>query len=119
MLDATYATLASKLPARFLHPKVGIVCGSGLSTLASTLRDVVLVSYSDLEGFGKSTVPGHKSMLAFGHMGNTDVPVVAMLGRVRAVSLVLKTVAHVSARLVSSMRTKATHCLRSLIRLGS
>lgn len=88
MLEATYATLASRLPARFLHTKVGIVCGSGLSTLASALRDVVLVSYSDLENFGKSTVPGHKSMLATGHMGSTDIPIVAMLGRVRAASLI-------------------------------
>lgn len=93
MLEATYSTLASKLPARFLHPKIGIVCGSGLSTLASTLRDVVLVSYSDLEGFSKSTVAGHMSTLAFGHMRGVapgkgkeedeGVPVVAMLGRVR------------------------------------
>ncbi|KAI5116163.1 hypothetical protein M0805_005752 [Coniferiporia weirii] len=82
MLDATYATLKEKLSARLLAPKVGIVCGSGLSTLASSLRDVVLVPYEELEGFGKSTVPGHRSVLAFGLMGSGEgVPVVAMLGR--------------------------------------
>ncbi|EIN14522.1 inosine guanosine and [Punctularia strigosozonata HHB-11173 SS5] len=65
-----------------LKPRVGIVCGSGLSTLANSLRDVVKVPYSALQGFGKSTVPGHKSTLAFGLMGDgEDVPVVAMLGR--------------------------------------
>lgn len=106
MLSATYATLSGKLPEKLLAPKVGIVCGSGLSTLADSLREVVLVPYSELEGFGKSTgahiflidaqsfitdvrldgvVPGHRSTLAFGLMGPGEgVPVVAMLGRVRS-----------------------------------
>jgi len=35
-----------------------------------------------LESFGQSTVPGHRSELAFGKIG--DVPVVAMLGRFHA-----------------------------------
>jgi len=65
-----------------MRPRVGIVCGSGLSTLASSLRDAVHVPYAALEGFGASTVPGHKSSLAFGFIA--DVPVVAMLGRFHA-----------------------------------
>ncbi|EJD01870.1 inosine guanosine and [Fomitiporia mediterranea MF3/22] len=79
MLEATYATIEKRLPPTLLAPKVGIVCGSGLSTLADSFHDPVLVQYADLEGFGTSTVPGHKSILAFGLIG--DVPVVAMLGR--------------------------------------
>ncbi|TFY69602.1 hypothetical protein EVG20_g3092 [Dentipellis fragilis] len=76
------ATLSRLLPERLLKPRVGIVCGSGLSTLASSMRDVVDVPYAALEGFGKSTVPGHKSILAFGLIGEGEgVPVVAMLGR--------------------------------------
>jgi len=40
------------------------------------------VPYSLLEGFGKSTVQGHQSVLAFGLIGEGDgIPVVAMLGR--------------------------------------
>ncbi|KAH8112833.1 hypothetical protein DFH11DRAFT_1778333 [Phellopilus nigrolimitatus] len=82
MLETTYTTLKEKLPAKLLAPKVGIVCGSGLSTLADSLRDVILVPYEQLEGFGKSTVLGHKSLLAFGLMGPGEgVPIVAMLGR--------------------------------------
>lgn len=81
---ATLDVLASILPAHLLKPRVGIVCGSGLSTLASSLRDKVEVPYSSLKGFGKSTVEGHKSSLAFGLIGEGEgVPVVAMLGRVR------------------------------------
>jgi len=40
---------------RLQHPRIGIVCGSGLSTLVSSLKDVVLLPYSQLEGFGDST----------------------------------------------------------------
>ncbi|TCD63010.1 hypothetical protein EIP91_006102 [Steccherinum ochraceum] len=79
---AALDVLASLLPAHLLKPKFGIVCGSGLSTLASSLRDVVEVPYSSLKGFGHSTVAGHKSALAFGLIGEgKGVPVVAMLGR--------------------------------------
>ncbi|KAG9015617.1 phosphatidyl inositol kinase [Tulasnella sp. 427] len=66
-------------------PKIGIVCGSGLSGLGDILKSKVLVPYEEVEGFGTSTVPGHKSALAFGFLsggeGEKDVPVVAMLGR--------------------------------------
>ncbi|KAI0356848.1 hypothetical protein OH77DRAFT_1477044 [Trametes cingulata] len=80
--DATLATLASLLPEKLRRPQVGIVCGSGLSTLAAAIRDVVEVPYASLPGFGRSTVPGHKSLLAFGLIGPGEgVPVVAMLGR--------------------------------------
>lgn len=104
-LESNLATLRQRLPPRLLKPTVGIVCGSGLSTLANSLRDVVIVPYADLEGFGTSTgaiylisnfyleahltescepiVLGHKSELAFGFVGEGEgVPVVAMLGRV-------------------------------------
>ena len=54
-IASTLDVLSRILPARLLKPRVAIVCGSGLSTLASSLRDVVEVPYSSLEGFGKST----------------------------------------------------------------
>ncbi|KAI0078099.1 hypothetical protein K474DRAFT_1594786 [Panus rudis PR-1116 ss-1] len=80
--SSTLDILARVLPRHLLKPRVGIVCGSGLSTLASSLRDVVEVPYDTLEGFGKSTVAGHKSSLAFGLLGPGEgIPVVAMLGR--------------------------------------
>ncbi len=52
---STLDVLAGLLPPHLLQPRVGIVCGSGLSTLASSLRDVHEVPYSALDGFGKST----------------------------------------------------------------
>ena len=84
--DATIAALSTLLPAHLQRPRVAIVCGSGLSTLAGSLRGVVEVPYARVPGFSTSTVPGHRSALAFGLVGGEGqegVPVVAMLGRVR------------------------------------
>ena len=80
---ATLQTIRRVLPDHLQAPRIGIVCGSGLAGLADSFRDKVIVPYSDLEGFGHSTVAGHLSALAFGLLGpGTGVPVVAMLGRV-------------------------------------
>ena len=46
--------LAKRVP-QHLKPKVGIVCGSGLSTLASSFTDPVYVPYGEIPGFGIST----------------------------------------------------------------
>ena len=58
-LEATYAAIRARLPDALKSPKVGIVCGSGLSTLAESLRDVQYIPYADLQGFGKSTGKAH------------------------------------------------------------
>ena len=54
--------LASLLPEKLRCPRVGIVCGSGLSTLAASLRETVEVPYSSLRGFGKSTGRNYSPM---------------------------------------------------------
>ncbi|GAA5929878.1 purine-nucleoside phosphorylase [Sporobolomyces koalae] len=76
--------IRSKLPQELQHPKVGIVCGSGLQGLAEILQDRVEVPYGGITGFGESTVRGHQSSLAFGFLGSSRVPVVAQLGRFHA-----------------------------------
>ena len=53
--EETLTTLKSLVPERLNKPHVGIVCGSGLHTLAAAMRDVIEVPYSALPGFGKST----------------------------------------------------------------
>ncbi|KLO06620.1 inosine guanosine and [Schizopora paradoxa] len=82
LLEKTCKTIRSLVPEHLSSPRIGIVCGSGLSSLASSLREPQFVEYSKLEGFAESTVPGHKSTLAFGLIGPGEgKPVVAMLGR--------------------------------------
>ncbi|KAH0831122.1 nucleoside phosphorylase domain-containing protein [Lanmaoa asiatica] len=80
--DETIKKIRGVLDARKLpSPVLGIVCGSGLSTLVNKLSDTVQIPYSQLPGFGQSTVVGQQSALAFGLMGQHKHPVVAMLGR--------------------------------------
>lgn len=61
-------------------PNVAIVLGSGLGDYAKQIDIVYELSYSDIEGFPVSTVPGHAGKFIFGYVGN--VPVVCMKGRV-------------------------------------
>lgn len=49
------ARLVKLLPADLRTPRVGIVCGSGLGTLAESITERVIVPYSVLEGFAEST----------------------------------------------------------------
>ena len=46
--------LAKRVPQHF-KPKVGIICGSGLSTLAASFTDPVYVPYGEIPGFEVST----------------------------------------------------------------
>ncbi|KAJ7163798.1 inosine guanosine and xanthosine phosphorylase family protein [Mycena crocata] len=80
--DVAVEAILSFLPERLRKPRVGIVCGSGLGGIVECIRDLILVPYQSIPGFVESSVPGHKSSLAFGFMGAGDgLPVVAMLGR--------------------------------------
>ncbi|SRR5579883_430881 len=63
-----------------VHPRIGVVLGSGLGGLADTLDDLVKIPYRDLPHMPSSTVPGHAGNLCFGRVG--AVPVVCMQGRV-------------------------------------
>ncbi|KAG6826344.1 hypothetical protein H0H92_000243 [Tricholoma furcatifolium] len=81
-VQETLRVIKDVIPSKLQNPCIGIVCGSGLSGLVDSFREVVIVPYDDLPGFAKSTVPGHKSSLAFGLLGSGEgFPAVAMLGR--------------------------------------
>ncbi len=61
-------------------PKVALVLGSGLGKFAEEIDVKDRISYSEIEGFPTSTVPGHAGQFVFGYVN--DVPVVCMQGRV-------------------------------------
>ena len=61
-------------------PKVALVLGSGLGDYADSIKVEAELSYSEIEGFPVSTVPGHDGKFIFGYVGR--VPVVCMKGRV-------------------------------------
>ena len=60
-VQKTLATIKQHVPTDLCNPQVGIVCGSGLSTLAAGVRDAVEVPYQKLEGFASSTGESWKS----------------------------------------------------------
>lgn len=61
-------------------PKTAVVLGSGLGDYAESLRVESELSYSEIDGFPVSTVPGHAGKFIFGYVD--EVPVVCMKGRV-------------------------------------
>lgn len=63
-----------------LHPRVGLVLGSGLGNFCDSMDVVSTIDYRDLEGFPVSTAPNHKGRFVFGY--SEGVPLVAMQGRV-------------------------------------
>jgi hypothetical protein len=54
-LEKTLGQIEAKLPEHLRKPKVGVVCGSGLSKLAEGMKDIHLIPYRDLHGFTSST----------------------------------------------------------------
>lgn len=62
------------------QPEVALILGSGLGDYAESIDIREEVSYSEIEGFPVSTVPGHKGRFVFGYVN--QVPVVIMQGRV-------------------------------------
>jgi len=69
--------LLSKIP---LRPKIGLILGSGLGSLADELTEAVRTPYTSIPDFPRSTATGHAGQMV---LGNIDkVPVAAMQGRV-------------------------------------
>lgn len=83
-MDKVYEKLIScyeSVKARVdFTPKVALVLGSGLGKFAEEIEVVGRISYSDIDGFPISTVPGHQGQYVFGYIDK--VPVVCMQGRV-------------------------------------
>ncbi len=71
-IEQTRAALAAR---GGLRPRAAMVLGSGLGGLADELADAVVVSYDEIPGFPRSTVPGHRSELAIGRLSGQAVAV--------------------------------------------
>ncbi len=62
-----------------LHPKVGIILGTGLGNLATQITERQEFSYETIPNFPVSTVEGHSGKLIIGKLGGVEV--LAMQGR--------------------------------------
>lgn len=65
-------------PKNFL-PKIGMVLGSGLSSLAEQISNPVSIPFQAIPGLQSGHVAGHASLLVMGTLNN--VPVVCLRGR--------------------------------------
>jgi purine-nucleoside phosphorylase len=65
-----------------LKPTLGIILGSGLGGFALQVENPVVVPYSEIPNFPRSTVEGHEGKLVIGSIGGICVAV--MQGRVHA-----------------------------------
>lgn len=61
------------------RPKIGIICGSGLGSLAESIANADIVPYQTIPNFPVSTVEGHAGQMIFGTINN--VQVMCMQGR--------------------------------------
>lgn len=72
---ANYIREKSSLPFKW-----GIILGSGLGSLADEVTQPVIMDYSSIPHFPRSTVPGHEGQMVCGFLNG--VPAVVLKGRV-------------------------------------
>ncbi len=85
-------------------PEVGVILGSGLGAFGDMLRREAVVSYADIPGFPRSTVPSHAGRFVFGWV--EDTPVVVMQGRVHLYEGYSVTDVVLPTRLMAAMGAK-------------
>ncbi|KAF1985921.1 purine nucleoside phosphorylase 1 [Aulographum hederae CBS 113979] len=91
ILTSSTSTSSTSSSTPLTHPRIAIVCGSGLGGLASTINASprVEITYADVPNFPVSTVQGHAGKLVFGTMGSEgrEVGVVLLVGRAQEIVL--------------------------------
>ena len=76
VINEAIATIHKFAPNAF--PKVGIILGSGLASIADQIENPVTIPFQAI-GLGSGTVAGHASLLVLGNLNG--VPVVCLKGR--------------------------------------
>ena len=76
-IDEIATVIRSRISYR---PRVGLILGSGLGSLASNVERASIIPYGELPGWPVSTVQGHQGHLVAGSLENQ--PVLVMQGRV-------------------------------------
>ena len=61
------------------RPHCAIILGSGLGAVADSIKNPLVIKYSDIQGFPTSTVAGHKGQMVIGTLGKHEV--LCMQGR--------------------------------------
>lgn len=79
-IDDAVRIIAERRPG--FRPRVALVLGSGLGTVAERIEQPTRISYADLPGFPVPTVAGHSGSMVLGTLGGVDVA--CLNGRVHA-----------------------------------
>lgn len=61
------------------QPRIGLILGSGLGSLADALSQATVIRYAEIPGFFEPTIPGHRGELAIGMLAGQ--PIAALRGR--------------------------------------
>ncbi|MBN1385077.1 MAG: purine-nucleoside phosphorylase [Elusimicrobia bacterium] len=76
-LDKTKKYIEERTKKR---PVVGVILGSGLSSISGNVEDSVTIPYSSIPSFKESSIEGHKCELVIGNLSGKNV--IIMAGRI-------------------------------------
>jgi purine-nucleoside phosphorylase len=76
-IDSLSRSIQSRIPSK---PRVAMILGSGLGSLADSIENPIHIPYGDLPSWPVSTVLGHEGRLVIGQLEQNDV--IIMQGRV-------------------------------------
>ena len=76
VMDRTVAAMRSRMK---IQPKIGLILGSGLGSLADRCEGGVSMAFTELEGYPKPTVVGHSGRVVAGTLAGK--PVLVQAGR--------------------------------------
>ncbi len=95
-------------------PKVGMILGSGLASLAEQITNPVSIPFQAIPGLQAGSVSGHASLLVMGYLNG--LPVMCMRGRLH----MYEGVPHESVRiLIRTIKKLGAHILVSTCAVGS
>lgn len=77
-MDDVMQVIRSHMPSGFA-PKIGMILGSGLSSVADQMTGVSTIPYQAIPGLTTGSVQGHASLLAMGSL--SGIPLVCLRGR--------------------------------------
>ncbi len=82
-------------------PKIGMILGSGLGSIADQLTNPITIPYQAIPGLVSSAVLGHASLLVMGYLG--DTPVVCLKGRLHLYEGVAYASLHPLIRMIKAL----------------
>lgn len=71
-MQDTMAAIRKYAPS--FTPKIGIILGSGLGSVADELTQPITIPYQAIPGMHSSVVSGHASLLVMGYLQGVPVP---------------------------------------------